>query len=177
MQLSDKASRIRLIAMDVDGVLTDGSLFYTPKGEEIKVFSVKDGMGITLAKHAGLEVAIITGRSSEALRIRARELGVSQLRMGAADKASALDEIETALEIQPWQVAFIGDDLNDLNVMRHVGMAVAVADSSAEILEIAHYVTKNPGGRGAVREVVEFILKHQGHWEQAIAAVQGNSGQ
>ncbi len=177
MQLRDKAGRVRLVAMDVDGVLTDGSLFYSSKGEEIKVFHVRDGMGITLAHLAGLEVAIITGRRTEALEARARELKVRHLRMGVPDKVAALREISEGLEIRPAEIAFIGDDLNDLAAFGYVGMAVTVPGAPTELAEAADYTTRSPGGRGAVREVIEMVLKLQGRWEGVVAAVRGNSGQ
>lgn len=177
MQLSERVCRVRLLALDVDGVLTDGSLYYGPGGEEIKVFNVKDGMGVTLARRGGLEVAIITGRSTRALELRARDLKIRHLYMGCSDKVAALREISEELKLQPSEIAFIGDDLNDLPAFRYVGMAVAVADAVSEMKEQAHYVTNAAGGRGAVREVVELILKQQDRWETVISSIQGNSAQ
>lgn len=177
MHLTEKAGRIKLLAMDVDGVLTDGSLFYGPEGEEIKVFNVRDGLGITLAHHAGLEIAIISGRGSEALRHRAEDLKIKHLKMGTSNKLEALQEITASLGIDISETAFIGDDYNDYGVYKHVGLSVAVPSAPAELLEAADYTTRLPGGRGAVREVIELILKIQNQWDHTVLTVQGNSGQ
>jgi len=172
MQLRDRACRIRLLAMDVDGVLTDGSLLYGPEGEELKVFHVRDGMGITLAHRAGLEVAFVTGRETAALARRAEDLKVRHIRQGAGDKLAALRELAEQLGVKPAEIAYIGDDLNDLAAFRYVGLPVAVPGSPQELHDAAAYTTRNPGGRGAVREVVELLLRIQGKWELVLEQLQ-----
>lgn len=150
---------IKLIAMDVDGVLTDGSIIYGAGDLEIKVFYVKDGQGITLARRAKIEIAFITSRVSDALIKRAKDLGVIEVHQGVKDKWECLKKIIKRYNITPKEVAYIGDDIIDIPVMKKVGFPVAVADAVEEVKNIAKYITKTPGGRGAVREVIEMILK------------------
>ena len=159
-----RASHIKLLLMDCDGVLTDGRLWLLENGDEQKSFNAQDGLGLALLHRAGLRSGIITGRSSEAVARRARELGVEFLRQGDPHKLKAFDEVLRLAELQEEEVAFIGDDLVDIPLMRRSELAIAVADAVAETRSAAHYVTRAEGGRGAVREAIEVILKAQGRW-------------
>lgn len=158
-----RAARVRAIIFDVDGVLTDGGLIYHADGES-KVFNVRDGHGIVLARLAGLRTAFLTGRASEAVRRRATELKIDALREGVVRKGEALGELAQALGVQPEHLCYAGDDLVDLPVMRQVGFPVTVADAVAEVRAAAAWVAPSRGGQGAAREIVEFILKASGHW-------------
>lgn len=160
--------RIRLLAVDVDGVLTDGVLYQTASGEEIKAFHVRDGLGIALARHGGLEVAFMTARTSEGVRRRAQELGVPHVLVGVRDKGEALQALARRLGLVREEVAYLGDDLNDLPAFAQSGLAIAVADAAPRVREAATWVTCAPGGRGALREVVERLLEAQGMLEEAI---------
>lgn len=159
-----RAQNIRLLILDVDGVLTDGRLYFGPKGETLKVFHVRDGHGLKMAQRAGIEVAFVSGRRSDAAYHRAKELGISRFHEGVRDKVAVMEEIMAAMQIEASQVAAVGDDLVDLPHMSRVGLAVAVADAVPEVVAAAHWVTANPGGRGAVREVCDLLLKAQGKW-------------
>jgi 3-deoxy-D-manno-octulosonate 8-phosphate phosphatase (KDO 8-P phosphatase) len=163
-----RAQVIRLLILDVDGVLTDGSLYFDAQGEPLKVFHVRDGHGIKLAQRAGIEVALLSGRRSAAASYRATELGIDRFFEGLRDKLATMKEIEAALQIRPPEVAVVGDELVDLPIMARAGLAVAVADAVPEVLAAAHWVTANPGGRGAVREVCDLLLKAQGKWEEIV---------
>ncbi len=156
---------IKLMVIDVDGVLTDGRIFCTDGGEEMKVFHVKDGSGIVYWHRAGLKSAIISGRTSRAVEHRARELGISDVYQGAQRKLDVYEKIIEKHGLRDEEVCYVGDDLIDLPVLRRVGFSVAVPNSPEEVLSAADYVTKAPGGGGAVREVVEKVLKSQGKWE------------
>jgi 3-deoxy-D-manno-octulosonate 8-phosphate phosphatase (KDO 8-P phosphatase) len=169
MDVWQRAQAIRLLILDVDGVLTDGSLYFDAKGEALKVFHVRDGHGIKMAQRAGIEVAFLSGRRSDAAYHRARELGVSRFHEGLRDKVAVLEEIMAALQIEAAAVAAVGDDLVDLPHLRRVGLAVAVADAAPEVQAAAHWVTNLPGGRGAVREVCDLLLKAQGKWEGIVS--------
>lgn len=174
--IRSKAARIRLLILDVDGVMTDGRIILGDGGMEFKAFDVKDGHGIKMAQRAGIEVAFVTGRSSEAVEQRARELGVAQVRQGALRKGEAVDAILEALGLSPSQAAFVGDDLIDIPAMRRCGLAVAVADAHPEVIERADLVTTRQGGRGAVREIIEIILKARGDWEKVTERYLGQGG-
>jgi len=163
-----RAANIKLIIFDVDGVLTDGSIVIHNDGAESKAFNVKDGHGIKLAMRAGIAVAIITGRKSEVVKHRARELGIEHLTQGALEKSGAVGDLLEKLSLAPEAAAFVGDDLIDIPAMRMVGLAAAVADATDEAKHYAHIITELPGGRGAAREVCEFILKSQKLWESSI---------
>jgi 3-deoxy-D-manno-octulosonate 8-phosphate phosphatase (KDO 8-P phosphatase) len=163
--LQDRLKQIRLLLLDVDGVLTDGSIIYTDTGQEIKGFHTRDGLGLKLAMEAGLRVGIVTGRRGPALMHRCRNLGIDLVFDGIDDKAAALERISEQLGIPRAQIAFVGDDLPDLPIMRRVGVAAAVADACLEIRQAAHMVTSAPGGRGAVREVCQALLQAQGTWK------------
>ena len=157
-----RAQAIRLLILDVDGVLTDGRLYFDAKGEALKVFHVRDGHGIKLAQRAGIEVALLSGRRSDAAYHRARELGINRFHEGLRDKVAVMEEIMAAMGIEAAQVATVGDDLVDLPIMGRAGLAVAVADAVPEVLAAAHWVTSLPGGRGAVRQVCDLLIKARG---------------
>jgi len=167
-EVIDRARRIRLFLMDCDGVLTDGSLPYFASGgtlvEDAKLFHIHDGQGMRLASQARLKLGIISGRASAALAARAAEMKVDHLHQGVSDKLKVYEQIKEAERLRDEQVAYIGDDLPDLALMRCAGLAIAVADAVSEIRDCAHFVTTKNGGRGAVREAIELILKAQGKW-------------
>ncbi len=163
-----RARGIRLLILDVDGVLTDGRLYFDARGETLKVFHVRDGHGIKIAQRGGIEVALVSGRRSDAAFHRARELGITRFYEGVRDKVAILEELLAALNLAPPQVAAVGDELVDLPLFYRVGLAVAVADAAPEVAARAHWVTSLPGGRGAVREVCDLLLKAQGRWEELL---------
>ncbi|MBI1833012.1 MAG: HAD hydrolase family protein [Planctomycetes bacterium] len=171
--LPQRCARIDLLVLDVDGVLTDGRIVYTDRGEEIKAFHVRDGSALKLWMALGKKAGIITGRRSDIVERRAKELGITAVTQGAEDKLAALTKMLAALGMTREQVCAIGDDLADLAVLRACGLAVAVADACAEAKDDADYVTQAPGGRGAVREVIELILRAQGAWETLVARCRG----
>jgi 3-deoxy-D-manno-octulosonate 8-phosphate phosphatase (KDO 8-P phosphatase) len=161
-----RASRIKLLLMDCDGVLTDGRLWLMESGEEQKSFNVRDGMGLDLLRRAGLRSGVISGRVSEALERRSQELQIDFLRQGTSDKIRAFSEILLEARVDTGEVGFIGDDINDIPLMQQSELAVAVADAAEETRKVAHFVTRAKGGDGAVREVIEIILKAQGRWSE-----------
>ena len=167
-----RASQIKVLLMDVDGTITDGSvaLLSQPDGSalEIKTFDAHDGQGLTLARTAGLQTGVITGRESAALRRRCKELGLEFVYEKQPHKIAAYEEILKKSGAEESEVAFLGDDLPDLTVMRRCGLAVAVGDATGEVKKAAHYTTKAVGGKGAARELVELILKSKGIWEEMI---------
>ncbi|MFC1523698.1 KdsC family phosphatase [Thermodesulfobacteriota bacterium] len=154
-----KAKPIKLLLLDVDGVLTDGTITYTHAGDEIKSFHTRDGLGLRLLQEAGVEVGIITARSSEAVTRRARDLSLKHVYQGCRNKIEAYNQIMDSLDISDEEVAYMGDDWLDLPLMTRVGFAATVADGAPEVKEISHFITKNPGGRGAVREVCDLIIE------------------
>jgi len=163
----DRARKIKLILMDVDGTLTDGTLLVMPDGEELKSYHVRDGMGILMARLAGLEAGIITGKRSAALEKRSARLWISELHQGIMDKGRVLQDIMKRRNLSSEEIAFIGDDLGDLSVIQSVGLSAAVRDAHPRIIEESHFHCSADGGRGAVREFIEFILDAQGHtWEK-----------
>ncbi len=168
-----RAKKIRLLLMDVDGVLTDGRIYLQPLPDgtatEMKVFYAQDGAGLKLLHRMGVRTGLITGRDSPATARRAREAEVDFVFQKRDEKLPAYEEILRAAGVRDGETAYIGDDLPDLPVMARVGLAVAVANAAAEVKRAAHYVTARAGGQGAVREVVELILKAQGGWQKAIA--------
>lgn len=164
-----RAAKVRLLVLDVDGVLTDGRVVYDDAGRELKFFDVRDGHGIKLWQRAGYRMAWLSGRGCEANRVRARELGVDPLLEQVKVKLPALQELIDRQGLNPEQVAFMGDDLIDLPPMRAVGLALAPADAIPEVRETAHWVAGLPGGRGAVRQAIEFLLKSSGAWAEVTA--------
>jgi 3-deoxy-D-manno-octulosonate 8-phosphate phosphatase (KDO 8-P phosphatase) len=167
-EICSRAKNVRLLVLDVDGVLTDGSIIYTDAGEEIKTFHVRDGHGIRMVLQAGVEVALITGRISQALAHRAKNLNISRVFQGVRDKLDVLQILQKELHLTHEETAVVGDDLVDLPIMLRAGLAVAVADAPREVQERAHMVTTVPGGKGAVREVCEIILKSKGLWDDLL---------
>ncbi len=158
----DKARKIKLIVFDVDGVLTDGKLYLGENGNEYKAFNTRDGLGLVMLKNAGYHVAVITGRSSKIVSERMEALGINYLYQGQENKKEALMDILGKLGLSPEESAYLGDDLIDLPAMNRVGLSIAVNDAHPFVIKSAHAVTENRGGKGAAREVCEFILKAQG---------------
>jgi len=167
--IEDRARHIKLLLMDCDGVLTDGRIWLFEDGEEQKGFHTRDGLGIELWHRAGMKSGIISGRKSSAVERRARGLGMSFVVQGVTEKVRAFTETVTQAGVTNEEVAFIGDDLNDIPLMMRSGLGIAVADAAVEARERAHYVTQLAGGYGAVREVIELILKAQGRWDALTA--------
>ena len=168
-----RLARIRLLLLDVDGVLTDGSVTLSSAGEELKTFHVRDGLGLRVWQQSGGMVGIITGRSSRALTRRAEELGVGIVRQGIADKLAAAADIIEGCGVTWEETAFVGDDLPDLPVVARCGVGMAVADACLELKAAAGLVTELAGGRGAVREAIERMLRARGGWESAVAGYAG----
>ena len=172
LSVMDRARKIRLFLMDVDGTLTDGGvcLMSLPNGEiaELKVFDAHDGQGLSLAHTMGIKTGFITGRRSPAVRRRAEELGVEFVYLGQAKKMAAYEECLQKAGVTEEEVAYLGDDLPDMPLAQRSGLAVAVANAAFELRSVSHYITQAPGGKGAAREVIELILKAQGRWEEAV---------
>lgn len=168
--LTERARRIRVVLFDVDGVLTDGGVYIHADGTESKRFDIKDGAGIVIARRAGLTVGAISARHSQATIHRARQLGLDPVRQGVADKAATLVEL---METHGWSaeaIAYMGDDVVDLPVLRRVGLAACPADAVPEVQAVAHLVSTRRGGQGAARALIEDILRAQGQWDALIAA-------
>ncbi len=157
-----RARTVRLAIFDVDGVFTDGTLYLGPSGEAFKAFNILDGHGVKMLQSAGVAAAILSGRSSEAVALRSRELGIEHVLQGIGDKVAAFERLTASLGIDAASCAFVGDDLPDLEVMRRCGFAVAVANAVDGVKAAAHYVTRASGGRGAVREFCELVLHARG---------------
>ncbi len=172
MKLAERCQAIELILSDVDGVLTDGLILLDNQGIECKQFHIRDGLGIRLWQRAGGQFGLVTSRSSQIVKQRAAELSIDIVRQGSEEKLQAVQEIQKLLALQLHQICYIGDDLLDLPVVRRVGLGVAVADACAELRAAAAYVTTLPGGRGAVRETIEMILKAQRRWEDLVQRYQ-----
>lgn len=171
--MEDKAAGIKLLILDVDGVMTDGQIVLNDLGQESKHFNVKDGLGIRLLIKAGIEVVIITGRMSKTVNHRAGELGIEELYQGIKDKESLCAELMDRKMLAKEQVCCIGDDLPDIPMFNRVGLPVAVADAVPEVRSAAGFVTKSMGGKGAVREICELILKSQGRWTNIVSTFTG----
>lgn len=163
----NKAKAIKLLLLDVDGVLTDGRIILDDRGVETKHFDVRDGQGIVLLLRAGIEVGLITARNSKAVRYRAKELGLRIVHQGVQSKATTYGAIRRQSGLAETQIAYIGDDIADLEILYRVGLAVTVNDGSEELFRSVHYITQKPGGRGAVREVAELLLKAQNKWDMS----------
>src|SRR5512141_1753891 len=169
MQLSARIKPLRLVAFDVDGVLTDGGLYLSDSGEEFKRFNSLDGHGLKMLKASGVELAIITGRKSKCVELRAKNLGIERLYQGVEDKLATMQALLAELKLSPEQASFMGDDVVDLPVMRRVGLALSVPDAPQIVRDHAHYVSQRDAGHGAVREVCELILGTQGTLEAQLA--------
>lgn len=161
----ERARKIRLLMMDVDGVLTDGRILRDGQGHELKSFDVKDGHGIVMVHRAQIKTALISGQESEATARRAKELGIELVFQRVWNKLEVYERILADTKLTHAEVAYIGDDLIDIPLLRRVGLAVAVANAVDEVKAVAHLVTQHSGGEGAVREAIELILRAQGHWE------------
>jgi len=164
-----RAAAIRLLALDVDGTLTDGRINIGPEGEAMKSFSVRDGFGLTLLREAGIRLAVITARRSAIVEHRARELKFDHVLQGVGDKASALAALRDEHRLAPAEAGFVGDDWPDLPAMLSAGFAAAPADAAPEVREHAHWVSSAPAGHGAIRELAEFVLRARGEFEAALA--------
>jgi 3-deoxy-D-manno-octulosonate 8-phosphate phosphatase (KDO 8-P phosphatase) len=160
--IQSKAKKIKLLLLDVDGVLTDGRILLDNQGNEQKAFHVRDGHGIKMAQKAGITVGIITGRVSEVVNIRARELGIKEVHQGAHEKIGVYDSILGKYGFRDEEVAYMGDDIVDVDIFKRTGLAVAVEDADLSVKPHVDMITKKAGGRGAVREFINLILKHQG---------------
>ncbi|MCX8052915.1 MAG: HAD hydrolase family protein [Armatimonadetes bacterium] len=165
--MKDKLSKIKLLAMDVDGTLTDGAIVIHD-GEQIKSFHAHDGLAIRLAMNHGLKIAWVTGNVSRAVEYRAQALGVTDLYQGSWVKSKAIDEMAARHGLSRGEIAFMGDDLNDIRAFERAGVAIAVANAAPEVKSRADLVTERAGGQGAAREVIELILKSRGEWEEAV---------
>ena len=169
MDLAERARQVRLAIFDVDGVLTDGTLYLGAEGEAFKAFNILDGHGVKMLQAAGIATAIISGRSSRAVTWRAQELGIAHVVQGSADKVADFNRLRASIGVDAAACSFMGDDLPDLAVMRLCGLAVAVANAVDTVKASAHYVTRASGGRGAVREFCEMVLQAQGQPGRAAA--------
>lgn len=169
--LAARCRALRLVLLDVDGVMTDGTILLLADGGEAKAFHVRDGLGIVLAQRAGLRVGIVSGRASRALERRAEELRLAPVKQGVADKGAALREVLQAEGLAAHEVAYMGDDLNDLPVMTEVGLSAAPADAPFEVRSQAFMVTDARGGHGCVREFLEAVLRARGQWEELLAGI------
>jgi 3-deoxy-D-manno-octulosonate 8-phosphate phosphatase (KDO 8-P phosphatase) len=168
-ELARRAAALEWLLFDVDGVFTDGRLFYGPAGEESKVFDVRDGIALRLAQRVGLRVGILSGRANQALAVRAREMAVDALMMDRTDKGTAFSEFLAAQGTEPARVAYMGDDILDLPVLRRCGLSFAPADAVSDVRERVDHVLARPGGRAVVREMVELVLRARGDWDWLLA--------
>ncbi len=173
--MEQKAAKIKLLLLDVDGVLTNGQIIYDGAGNELKMFDVRDGHGLKLVQRAGIQVGIITGRKSEVVSRRAAELGIEILYQGALNKLEPYEQIVAQTGLPEEQIAYVGDDLVDLPVLRRVGFAATVADADEAVCQRVDYVAGLPGGRGAVREICDLLLKASGAWQEITARYFGDN--
>ena len=167
--IQDKARKIKLVLLDIDGVMTDGRMIYDNRGNELKNFNVNDGLGIFLIKKAGIKTAIITAQSSNIVKRRAKVLSIDKVYADYHYKIEALGDIKQKFRVQEDEICFVGDELIDMPILKRVGLAVAVSNAINEVKKIAHVITEKSGGKGAVREVCELILKAQGKWDEVTA--------
>ena len=165
-EVIERAKKIKLIILDVDGVLTDGRVIFSSSGEELKCFNAQDGCAMVLARRAGIKIAFITGRSSAILERRAREHNVTEVFQNVFNKLEVFNRLLGKYQLQPDEVAFLGDDLVDIAVMKKSGLAVAVVNAVPEVKDVSHYITKREGGKGAIREIADLIIKSQGKWQE-----------
>ncbi len=165
----EKAKLVKMLIVDIDGVMTDGRIIYSIYGDELKFFDVQDGLGISLLRHAGIKTVIITAKKSRIVKLRARDLKVARTYQGFEDKLIPFKHLLKSFKVASSEVCFMGDDLIDLPVLKRVGFAVSVPNAVEEVKAHAHYITSKTGGRGAVREICDIILKAQGKWEKTTA--------
>jgi 3-deoxy-D-manno-octulosonate 8-phosphate phosphatase (KDO 8-P phosphatase) len=165
--IQDKAKRVKLFVVDIDGVMTDGRIIYSIYGDELKFFDVQDGFGISLLRQAGIKSVIITAKKSRIVKLRARDMRVAKAYQGHLEKIKPFKKALKKFKVIPEEVCFIGDDLIDIPILKRVGLAVAVPNAVDEVKQYAHMITSKTGGRGAVREVCDLILKAQGKWALA----------
>ncbi|MGI6092273.1 MAG: HAD hydrolase family protein [Veillonellaceae bacterium] len=170
MDIKARAAKIKLLVFDVDGVLTAGQLAIGPNGETMKQFYAQDGLGISAAHQVGIKTAIITGRKTEIVKFRGAELKIGDIYQGSVNKVEAMHELAAKHKLAMDEICYVGDDLNDLAVLLQVGFACAPANAVSEVKERVHYIASHQGGQGAVREIIELILKAQGKWQQVIDA-------
>ncbi len=175
-RVRERARRVRLLVMDVDGVLTDGRMILSERGDELKAFNTRDGMAVALATRAGLRTAMVTGEASPIAKARGAKLGVDAVVLGARRKGETLEALMAEFGVAADAVAYIGDDLLDIPAMQRAGLALAVADAAAPVKAVAHAVTRAAGGQGAVRECVELILRAQGSWARVVDAYVSEHG-
>jgi 3-deoxy-D-manno-octulosonate 8-phosphate phosphatase (KDO 8-P phosphatase) len=168
--ITEKAKKLKLLILDVDGVLTDGKLFFDHHGNEYKSFHARDGHGIKLLRQTGVEVAVISGRKSNSVALRMKNLGIEHVYQGHENKRAAFNEIIEKIGITSEQAAHVGDDLLDLPIMIRVGLSIAVSDANFAVKQRADWCTTLPGGHGAVREVCDFIMQAQGHFDEVVNA-------
>lgn len=176
-EAQQRAGRLKLMAFDVDGVLTDSSLYYTDEGVEIKVFNTRDGHGMRMLQKAGIQLAVITGRKARCVEVRMENLGITLLHQGITDKRSCMQHMLDELGIAPDEAGFMGDDVIDLEVMKLCGFSAAPVDAHDLVLRHARLIADKPGGRGAVRQICEFILHTQGKLDAEFSAYLSASGQ
>ncbi len=168
-ELIERIKPVRLVLFDIDGVMSDGRIIYDGEGREMKVFHARDGAGVVYLMRVGFEVGILTGRFSAPVDVRAKELGIKMVYQNIKRKLDVYEELLNSFDYKAEQIAFMGDDLMDLPVLRRVGLALAPANAVAEVKEVVHHVTEAKGGDGAVREAAELMIKAQGKWEQIFA--------
>lgn len=166
-EILEKAKRIKLLIVDIDGVMTDGRIVCSIYGDELKFFDVQDGFGITLLNRAGIKSVIITAKKSRIVKLRARDMKIARTYQGYSDKLAAFNKILKSFKVSPEEICFVGDDLIDIPVLKRAGLAVAVPNAVEEAKNSAHYITSKMGGRGAVREICDLILKSQTKWDLA----------
>ena len=166
--ITAKAKKIKLLILDVDGIMTDGSINIDDQGVELKKFNVHDGFAIVLFRKTGHKVALISARAAKAVEVRAKDLKIDRVYQAAHPKTAAYNELKKEFQLKDDEICFMGDDLPDLGVLKAAGLAVTVPNAAPEAKKLADYTTKHPGGHGAVREVVEIILKAQGHWKNIV---------
>ena len=169
MTLKQRAKKIKMLILDIDGVMTDGRIIYDDNGNELKCFNVLDGMGLALLKQTRIKVALITAKGSKAVLRRARDIGAVEVKQKAIDKLPAFRHILKKYHLNNQDICFIGDDLVDLPLIKRAGLAVAVRGACLEVKRAAHYITKKQGGKGAVREMIEIILRAQNNWARLIS--------
>lgn len=165
----ERAKKVKLLIVDIDGVMTDGRIIYSVYGDELKFFDVQDGLGISLLLRAGIKSVIITAKKSRIVKMRAKDLRVAKAYQGHMDKLIPFEKTLRRFRVKPEEVCFIGDDLIDIPILRRVGFAIAVPNAMEEVKASAHHITVKAGGRGAVREICDFILKAQGKWDSVTA--------